>query len=762
MKIIYPKVNISLLILIFMSVSFLVFFYGDILTSPNDYMFSYSRDALKNYANFKYHLQFDESFLNYDGVFYPYGESIIFTDIHPLLASFYKGLSFIFPNIGNYSVGIINTQILLSFIITSVVLFFVFIKLKTSRFAAIFGAFSISVLSSHILLLQYGHWALSYAWAIPLAWYLLIQFLDSKNKIKWSILIAVNTLFWFLTHGYQGLSTLLFTATVFLVILFKNFKNKNHLLLFSKYFAIQVLTPTLLYLILVKGLDNHSLRIDAPFMTAYISDINFVLTPNYSFLKPIFNFFSDFAVKDVFWGDIGNYIGVFTIIVTTWFLSRYSKYKSILKQDNFNLFIPASIIILVYSFGIPFKYNLQFLLDYVPQAKQFAAIGRFAWVFYFVITVFSFYLIDKLVKRNLLRYSIIFFGALLMTIEGSAYHNKMSKFIKNPNILKTENIPTVYKSILDIDADKYQAVITLPMFIEYGSPYVHNYTAKAGYLYSVLPSFTGLPSMNAVISRPAINEGRNIMQIFSPNNYQKAIQNNLKSEKPFLILFTKEKLKKQEQDFLSKCTLIKSTTNYELYEISYDDIFNFDATELNSELKNAKDSFSIRENFYLSDSTYFYFNNFDKITNDTTLFGSGAFSKLKIEEEAIIEINCSKIDLNKTYNLSFWYYNEAFNQAFTAITMHEYNPYENKNIQSIKVHPLHYNIFYGNWCYVELDFMVSEKSNILILESSSTKEFIDNSLYIDNLMIRESNTDCYNQLSDSIMIKNNHIYSLSE
>ena len=761
MKIKFPKINIALLILIFMSISFIVFFYGDILKSPNDYMFSYSRDALKNYANFKYHLQYDKSLLNYDGVFYPYGESIIFTDIHPILATFYKSLSFVFPGIGNYSVGIINMQILLSFIITSVVLFFVFIKLKISEFTAILGAFSISVLSSHILLLQYGHWALSYAWAVPLAWYLLIQFLDNPSKIKWSILIATNTFLWFLTHGYQGLSTLLFTASVFLIILIKNIKNKDLLITHSKYFAIQVIAPTLLYLILVKGLDNHSLRIDAPFMTAYISDINFVLTPNNSFLKPIFNFFSDFKVNGVFWDDIGNYIGVFTIIVVSWFLFRYSKYKYILKQNKFNLFIPASIIVLIYSFGIPFKYNLEFLLDYVPQAKQFAAIGRFAWIFYFIITVFSFYLIDNIVKNKVLRYSIVFVGALLMTMEGSAYHNKMSKFIINPNILKSENIPTVYKSILDIDASKYQAVITLPMFIEYGSPYVHNYTAKAGYLYSILPSFTGLPSVNAVISRPAINEGRNIMQIFSSNNYTKAIQKDLKSEKPFLVLYTKDKLKKQEQDFLNKCSLIKSTNNYELYEISYKDIFHFDANEIKKELKLATDSFTIHSNFYLSDSSFFYFNNFDNKLNDTSLFGAGAFSKLKIDKKPIMELLCNEIELNKTYNLSFWYYNQEFNQAFTAISLQEYNPFKNKNIQTIKVHPLHYDIFYNDWCYVELEFKINKKSNILILESSSTKEFIDNKLYIDNLMIREVGSICYKQLSDSILIKNNHIYSLN-
>ena len=105
--------NIALIILIIISFGFIAFFYGDILCSPNEYMFNNEGDALKNYANIKYHIEYDKDFTSYNGVFYPYGESIIFTDIHPLIASFYKLLSFVFP-IADYIVGIINLQILYS------------------------------------------------------------------------------------------------------------------------------------------------------------------------------------------------------------------------------------------------------------------------------------------------------------------------------------------------------------------------------------------------------------------------------------------------------------------------------------------------------------------------------------------------------------------------------------------------------------------------------------------------------------------------
>lgn len=744
-----------------MSVFFVVFFYGNILQSPNNYMFSYYSDAVKNYANFKYHIQYDSSFTSYDGVFYPYGESIIFTDIHPALASFYKLLSFVFPSIGYYSVGIINLQILLSIIITSIVLFFVFVKLKVSEFTSVFGAFAITVLSSHILLLNYGHWALSYAWSLPLAWLLLIIFLEKDKKLKWSIFIAINTFLWFLTHGYQGLTTLLFTASVFLMLLINNLKDKPKLILYAKHFVIQVVVPVGVYFVLTIVLDNHPERINMPFTTAYTSDVNFILTSNYSFLKPLYYFFNDFTIANKSWSVIGNYVGFTTLVILFVFLIKYTKYKYIVKKDGFNLFIPASLIILAYSFGMPFKYNLEFVLEFIPKIKQFTGLGRFAWVFYFVITVFGFYFIDKVIKQRYLKYSLVFLAAFVMSLEGGAYHAHISRTINNPNILKQESVPVVYKELTTIDVSKYQAVIILPFFINYGNPYSTNYeTGKSFYLYSVIPSFTGLPTLNATLSRPPLDEERKLMQFFSPNNYNKEIENDFKSDKPFLVLHTKEKLPPREIEFLNKCTKLKSTKNYDLYEIDFNNVFDFDSKKVFENYYKIKDSLVLNSNILLSDSSFVYSNNFDNNLNDTSLFGGGSYSKYKLDNTPILRYKCNNLELGKKYNLSFWYYNKDYDQAFTTINLKEINLYNNKDVNDIYISPLSSEIIYGNWNYVEIDFEITDTSNILLLNNISQDEFLDNNIYIDNMLIRENGVVCYQEIGDSTLVINNMIYKL--
>ena len=753
--------NIALIVLIIISFGFIGFFYGDILMSPNEYMFNNEGDALKNYANLKYHIEHDESFTSYNGVFYPYGESIIFTDIHPLLATFYKLLSFIFPSIGYYTVGLINLQILLSFIVTSVVLFFIFVRLKTSEFTAVFGAFSITVLSSHILLLNFGHWALSYAWSIPLAWLLLMKFFDSDKKNKWSLLIGLNTLFWFLTHGYQGLSTLLLTASVFLMILITDFKDKKKLILYLKYFIIQVVLPLMVYYILVIGLDKHSSRINMPFVEEYASDINFVLTPNYSFLKPLFYFFNDFSLPNKSWGFIGNYIGITTTILMIFFVLRFKKYKSIYRSNNFNLYIPASIIILLYSFAIPFKYNLFFILDYIPAIKQFTSLGRFAWVFYFVITVFSFYFIDKIIKRKFIKYGLVFIVSFIMALEGSAYHSHISRTIKNPNLLKSENMFPVYKPLTKLNVDKYQAVITLPFFIDYGNPYSSTYEVRIStFMYSIVPLYTGLPSLNATLSRPALDEERKLFQIFSPNTYKKEIVDDLKSKKPFLVVHTKEKLPPQEKKFIDKCKVLLKTKSFDLYEINYNDIFEVQTKSIFDKFNNIKDSLIVQNNLYYTDSSLVIHIDYDEFVNDTSLFGTGVYTKHKLSNKPILELECNKFELGKKYNISFWYFNKEYDQAFTVLFFGEFNFYKNMYVNREKKSPLSSEIIYKNWNYVEFEFEVTDRANTFILSNFSDGSFTNNSIYIDNVLVREKTNNCYQEVGDSTLLINNMIYRL--
>ena len=98
------KSNLSKAILITISLLFISIFYGKIIISPNDYIFSDKGDGIKNYYTYAYHIKHDKSYINFDGMNYPYGENFLYTDCHPLLANTLKLLSNITPFFKNYSV----------------------------------------------------------------------------------------------------------------------------------------------------------------------------------------------------------------------------------------------------------------------------------------------------------------------------------------------------------------------------------------------------------------------------------------------------------------------------------------------------------------------------------------------------------------------------------------------------------------------------------------------------------------------------------
>ncbi len=279
-------------------------------------------------------------------------------------------------------------------------------------------------------------------------------------------------------------------------------------------------------------------------------------------------------------------------------------------------------------------------------------------------------------------------------------------------------------------------------------------------MYSIVPSYTGLPSLNATLSRPALDEERKLFQIFSPNTYKKDISKDIKSRKPFLVIHTKEELPPQEKKFIDKCTVLLKTKSFDIYEISYNDIFEIKTKSIFENFSTIKDSLFVMNDLYITDSSLIIYKSYNNFINDTSLFGGGVYSKNKLNNKPILELKCDKFDLGKKYNISFWYYNIDYNQAFTVLCLDELNMYDNKYVSNKLKSPLCSEIIYKNWHYVEFEFEILNKNNVLILNNISEENFTDNNIYIDNLLIREKAVDCYQAIDDSTLLINNLIYKL--
>ena len=184
-----PSTTTQLAIVTVLSSAFVLFFYHKIIFNLNDSLFAVTGDGLKNYYNYLYHIKHDSSYFAFNGMHYPYGESIFLVDCHPFLATTIKFFSQNIFDISDYSLGILNFLMLASLVVSSVFLYLIFKHFRFAWFIAICYGIAIAFLTSNALLMAKGHYALTYGCAFPIGWYLLLKHESSSKK---SVLLFTN------------------------------------------------------------------------------------------------------------------------------------------------------------------------------------------------------------------------------------------------------------------------------------------------------------------------------------------------------------------------------------------------------------------------------------------------------------------------------------------------------------------------------------------------------------------------------------------
>jgi hypothetical protein len=63
--------------------------YIDFFQKPG-LLFSAAGDGMKNYFTFLYHVKHDSTYWKFEGMNYPFGENIVFTDNQPIMGGFWQ------------------------------------------------------------------------------------------------------------------------------------------------------------------------------------------------------------------------------------------------------------------------------------------------------------------------------------------------------------------------------------------------------------------------------------------------------------------------------------------------------------------------------------------------------------------------------------------------------------------------------------------------------------------------------------------------
>lgn len=654
---------------------FLFRFYPFFFLEPNEIIPNDKGDCLKSFFvshSFNKNQEFGADF---KGMNYPYGLTFLYTDGLPALTFVIHGLSFIFPGASDYTVAFYNLSFLLSYFIAALLLFKILKSFYLNDFFSVMGAFSIVILSPQIFRVL-GHPTLVYVAFFPLAWYLSIRFFATEKKPLFTFLMMLNSILWFFMHPYYQMIITMFYLMVWVFYLL--FRNEISYKLSAIYFTLQVILPVVITRLIINSLDHHTGRPQIPggFFDFY-ARIETVFVPYMSpFTKYFVSLFNMNSEKQIWegWAYIGLpavFMAIFLLLRQLIKILRYKK-KSVrlITPFTFNIYLFSATVILIFSFCIPFKWGFAGLLDYLPFIKQFRALGRFAWVFYYVFSVFC-WIYLYIIFRRLRAAGFIFIGYLIVSIyfsvivfEAYGYHKIVADSISSKNPFIKKNLPASVKrglSEIKKSGKEYQCIIPIPFFHSGSEEFEKSGTGKANDLSMLFSYWSKTPLMASATARTPILEGRNILGFFSPPFMENPLKKSLE-HKPFLVLSTKEDMNSFETNMLAKANRIAEYEDFDLYELPFDSVFknNFNKYEW---LKNQKVEFTnANDSLWFSGldikgaiSQSYFAAAFDSVDKSVSFTGQGSFKGIVGDFSVLADRSNLHLDNDKKYIVSGWY-----------------------------------------------------------------------------------------------------------
>lgn len=762
--------NTPLIALIIIAIVFSFGFYGKLLLHPDAYLFSADGDGLKNYFTYNYQIRNNNSFINFEGMNHPYGEHFLYTDSHPVFVMLLKPLAEFFPSLAMHSTGILNFIMIISVLLTFITVYFLLLELNIRPWFSLLFSIGITMLAPQIFRLG-GHLALSYSVAIPFSWLLLIRSLKNPSRKGLPWLLLINNLWWFFIHAYLGM---IITFFLLMIVLFSYFTTRDRsgkLPAFLRQPGALIL-PVVVFYLFVKFTDTHTGRTANPSgFFLYVAEADDVFVPNHPPLRPWLDEITGNGIRQQW--EAWSYVGLFTALLTLFFvfaaLTSLVRRKPTLLSRFFgsrylNMSLLAAFVVLLFAMAVPFR-QIPALVDALPVLKQFRALGRFTWPFFFVSTAFSAWVVNQVYVtaasgRQRIAAIVLALAAGVMNVaEALPYHREMAYNItRSSNLFLRENLSEAFNAAIDaVNPEEYQAIVALPFFYQGSESYSRPGQETTTRLATLLSYHTGLPMVNANLTRTSVQESKNIVQMVSPDYYEKAIAADLTDTRPFLVITTTDPLTAYEGMLLKKCSPVTGNPEVSLWKLPLNSLFSSTEREVYAGFLNQKTALQQLNGFYVTDSGFLYYDSFEKQSAAKVFRGSGGFEGPKKGKNVLAEFAPGTFLKDKTYHLSAWMYNghpDALNLYFRFM-VEEYDEKQGTWTQTT-CFPDQSETINGNWSLAEIPFRVSSPGNRIYIVTIGARD-ARGPVYIDDLLIREEAMDVYREEGDFLFFNNHRI-----
>jgi len=548
-----------------------------IILNANQVSFAAGGDGLKSTFGTVYHLKYDSTYWHTDAMNYPFGESIFFTGNQVVLTNTLKLIRDAGWDLSDYALGISNILILLSYVIASLFIYLIFRELDTDWWMAMGASVMIIMLSNQWERLG-GHYNLAYAYIIPVILYLLLRFYRNPG---------------YLVSGIFGIVVILFSAkqlyiTAFILILWVPYwiflplhdrdKFGKPVFLIS-HLMIQFIVPFLLFNLFTgmhdPGLDRTAypwgfypsrVRLETVFLPLGL--------PHWEFL----DFNMGVIRMKAYVGLLGSVVAVIILIRTVSGLYKKDLHRAFSVSGNpaWNILFWAGVLSLLVALGIPFSLRWERLLNYTGPFRQFRAIGRFVFPFYYVMTITSFYFLWRWFKTSRMRARAVILVAVLLFAGYESY-------------FKVKNRPRVHNNRISWFSDlesspedkwstrhnfgNYQAIIPLPYFHVGSENYwVGDQSPVIARAYAASLK-TGLPLTAVMLSRTSISQTLLNLDLVLEPYHDYPVLRQLPDQRPFLVIrHMNGTLTERETKLVNKASPIDENQELEIYSLETDSI----------------------------------------------------------------------------------------------------------------------------------------------------------------------------------------------
>ncbi|MBI2730160.1 MAG: hypothetical protein HYX40_05315 [Sphingobacteriales bacterium] len=565
------------LLVLLLSGLLVILLFSPILLSPNSFLFGPTSDGLKNYYTILYYLQHDNG-LHFTGMNYPFGEHLSFADAQVGLVVPYKWLCYLFPSLKNNGVALVNLAAILQLIAG---IFFVYKLLRHFSVSFLFslaGAILLIFLSPQLFRLQ-AHYALTYSFFLPMSWYFFIK-AEEEEKYWWTIATILLIAWIGLLHLYLALICTLFFFAYSLLSTLTGLQKKL-VPLHLKRWAITV-GPLLLLKIFMLLTDPVADRPSKPWGFFFaMADFDTVFLPHPTDL------FGNPAKELPGYGEGFAYVGMTVNVILCCLILYFlftlitGKFKNFIQLNTKrqHLFFLSSIIVLLFSMAIPFKWGLEFIVDTISFLRQFRSPGRFAWAFYYVAGIFcikylyQFYCWVRNKKLQKTAVTIVLAATVIWGTE-DYYRYKTVKRFSEPGFknFMLVNEPSLHSLLIKSGeyAQNYQALLAFPFFHVGSEKFSFDQGAVPFYAMRASMQWQ-LPMLNVMMSRTSLKQSCETVQLLSDSLIEKEILGKL-GNKPILLLVTEPGLSAAEQYIVNKSQLIASQGSLSLYKLFPSDL----------------------------------------------------------------------------------------------------------------------------------------------------------------------------------------------